>query len=262
MPSSSTRYESPSPTCRDLDCPPQVAKPCRRSLLLAIQQDNFAEAQNALDQDPTAAVVLLHRGNSALAEACASGCSPAMLELLLRHGAYPDERPKTMAVAPLAALAGAPAEDLQPSSTLPFIEMEDLFGFRDTLGKVACEQLLASWHLPLGAGTSLGFGAMTKPVASAQLLSSARLLLAAGANPERLDSSGRTAACWARGSGMPELAALLKAARELRTVAFLNRVWHRSGMKLGAPCLLALPGPARGLLCQHLAPELPPWPVQ
>eukprot|EP00930_Biecheleria_cincta_P016450 TRINITY_DN13376_c0_g2_i1.p1 TRINITY_DN13376_c0_g2~~TRINITY_DN13376_c0_g2_i1.p1 ORF type:complete len:263 (-),score=48.70 TRINITY_DN13376_c0_g2_i1:80-868(-) len=246
------RYQSPSPTRTtrvDLDCPPLAPKQ-RKSLWMPLRSNDLVQVQKVLEEDPMAALVLSPNNVSAMTEACACGCSIAMLELLLHYGAGADEpRSNLRTVAPLAALAGAPLEQDAWRSRLP------PFDLWQALSELPLSLEASAWPTRLAsAAGGVGFHETADPRQEPVRLAAARFLLAAGANPERLDSSGRIAACWARASGWHELAALLEAARELQSVAFLRLMWRRT--KPSTPHLLTLPAPAKVLLCQHLAPQL------
>eukprot|EP00930_Biecheleria_cincta_P008201 TRINITY_DN1095_c0_g1_i1.p1 TRINITY_DN1095_c0_g1~~TRINITY_DN1095_c0_g1_i1.p1 ORF type:complete len:264 (+),score=26.94 TRINITY_DN1095_c0_g1_i1:162-953(+) len=190
----------------------------------ALRRDNPSSLKEILLRDALAAVVPISSVSSTeapetpLVKALRWGCSDTVIQMLLDHGASADEPACSADSPPLVVLA-----TLEPGPEIPRFFGMDVSDHQSGLARTG----------PLDDED--------------RLMTIARCLLGAGADPDRLDAQGRTAADHADASGRLRLGSLLRNARGRATCKILRAMWSRP----------ALPG---RFTCSFL--ELPEVPQQ
>lgn len=196
----------------------------------ALRRDNLSSLQEILVKDDLAAVMPIANHctdapETPLVKALRWGCSDAVVELLLDHGALVDEPACSSDSTPLVVLAS-----LEPGPEVP--------RFYD---------VVASEHQ--SGPTSRSFLDEED-----RLISIARRLLRAGADPDRLDAQGRTAADHADASGRLRLGSLLRNVRGRETCKLLRAMWSKPALPGRSTCsFLELPEVPQQHICTLLA---------
>jgi len=195
-----------------------------RNFKAALRRDNPSTLQEVLQRDALAAVMPISSVScteppeAPLVKALRWGCSATVIQLLLDHGASADEPACSADSPPLVVLAS-----LEPGPEIPRFFGVDASEHQSGLARA----------MPLDEED--------------RLITIATCLLRAGADPDRLDAQGHTAADHADTSCRPRLGSLLRNARGRETCKILRAMWSRP----------ALPG---RFTCSFL--ELPEVPQQ
>lgn len=190
----------------------------------ALRRDNPSTLKEILQRDALAAVMSISNVScteapeTPLVKALRWGCSCTVIQLLLDHGASADEPADSADSSPLVVLAS-----LEPGPEIPRMFDVDRSEHHSGVART----------MPLDEED--------------RLIEITTCLLRAGADPDRLDSQGHTAADHADASGRPRLGSLLRNARGRETCKILRAMWSRP----------ALPG---RFTCSFL--ELPEVPQQ
>lgn len=203
---------------------PKAPEHFTKKFKAALRRDNPSTLREILQRDALAAVMPISNVScteapeTPLVKALRWSCSCTVIQLLLDHGASADEPACSADSPPLVVLAS-----LEPGPEIP--------RFFDVDG--------SDHHSGLARSTPLDD--------EDRLITIATCLLRAGADPDRLNAQGRTAADHADASGRPRLGSLLRNARGRETCKILRAMWSRP----------ALPG---RFTCSFL--ELPEVPQQ
>ncbi|CAE8736949.1 unnamed protein product [Polarella glacialis] len=205
---SSERFSSPVPT-RVASTPPPRCLP-GFNLEMALQCNCAERVRRALRRDPKAVCEWVSDEFGVelpIVKAARAGRSAAVVQALLEAGAEADEPPGSAAITPLAALAVG-----IPVTVATAGPVEELLGERQAAA------MDDKFKFPL---------CPERPDDEEARMAVARLLLRAGADSERRNSKGQSAADLAQAAGRQRLARLLRRADGVRCRRVLTAMWAK-----------------------------------